>query len=58
MLRHYAQFTASKNQALEDGLGKAKGRSKHWERKAKESKERITSVEKERDEAKEEAQVS
>ena len=50
-LRRYAQFAASKNYALEDGLGKAKARSKHWERKAKEGVERITGVEKEGDEA-------
>ena len=28
-LRLYAQFGASKNHALEDGMGKAKARSKH-----------------------------
>ena len=47
-LRCYAQSAASKHQALENGLGKAKGRSKHWERKAKEGIERITGAEKER----------
>ena len=46
---------ASKHQALEDGLGKAKGRSKHWELKAKEGIERIAGTKKERDGAKEEA---
>ena len=40
---------------LTDTLDKAKARSKHWERKAKATIERITGVEKERDEAKEEA---
>ena len=37
---------ASKHQALEDGLGKDKGRAKHWERKAKEGIERIAGMEK------------
>ena len=54
-LRRYAQCAASKHHALEDALDKAKGRSKHWERKAKEGIERITGAEKERDEAKEES---
>ena len=57
-LQRYAQFATYKHQALEDGLGKAKGRSKHWERKAKEGTERIASAEEERDEAKAEAQVA
>ena len=52
----YALSVASKHHALEDGLGKAK--SKHWERKAKEGIERATTIEKERDEAKEEAQAT
>ena len=55
-LRRYAQSPASKQYALEDALNKAKSRSKDWEQKAKDT-ERIASVEKERDEAKEEAQI-
>ena len=57
-LRHYAQSAASKHHALEDALDKDKGRSKHWERKAKEGIERIASAEKERDEGKKEAQIT
>ena len=57
-LRRYAQSIFSKHHALEDGLGKAKARSKHWEWKAKEGTERIVDIEKERDEAKAEAQVA
>ena len=57
-LQHYAQSTASKHHVLEDNLGKAKARSKHWEWKAKEGIERITGAEKERDEAKVEAQIA
>ena len=53
-LRLYAQSVASKHHALE-GLGKARAKSKHWERKAKEGIERATTMEKERNEAKEEA---
>ena len=49
---------AFKHQALEDGLGKAKGRSKHWESKAKEGIEMITGADKEMEEAKVEAQVA
>ena len=54
----YAQSTASKHHALEDALNKAKARSKHWEWKAKEGIERIIGAEKERDEAKKEAQIA
>ena len=54
-LQRYAQSATSKHQALEDGLGKAKARSKHWEREAKEGIERIAGEKKERDEAKVEA---
>ena len=54
-LRRYAQSADSKHHTLEDALDKTKARSKHWERKAKEGVERITGVENERDEAKEEA---
>ena len=50
-MRRYAQCAASKNHSLEDALDKAKARSKHWEWKVKAGVERITSVEKERDEA-------
>ena len=55
-LRRYAQSATSKHNALQEALGKA--RSKHWERKAKEDIERVTSAERERDEAKEEAQIA
>ena len=55
-LQLYAQSAASKHHALEDDLGKAKVRSKHWEKKAKASARKITSTEKERGEAKEESQ--
>ena len=57
-LRLYARSFASKHHALEDSLGKAKAKSKHWERKAKVVIERAIATEKERDEAKEEAQVA
>ena len=57
-LRHYAQSAVSKHQALKDGLGKAKGISKHWERKVKEGIERIASAEKGREESNVEAQVT
>ena len=43
---------------LEDAEKLAKARSKHWEQKTKEGIERITCAEKERDEAKEEAQIA
>ena len=39
-------------------MGKAKPNSQHWEWEAKASAEKITGVEKERDKAKEEAQVA
>ena len=51
-------MTTSKHRALEESLDKAKFRSKHWEWKANEGTERITSAAKERDRAKEEAQVA
>ena len=54
----YARSTASKHHALEDGLGKAKAKSKHWKQKAKEGIERATTTGNERDEAKEEAQAA
>ena len=54
----YAGFATSKHWALEESLSKAKSWSRHWERKAKESTERTAGVEKERDEANEEAQVA
>ena len=57
-LRLYAQSAVSKHHALEDGLSKANARAKHWERKAEEGTKRITGIEKERDEAKEEAQIA
>ena len=49
----YAQSVVSKHQALDDGLVKAKARSKHWEREAKKGTERVTRAERGRDEAKE-----
>ena len=45
-LRRYAQSVASKHQAFEDCLGKAKGRSKHCEWKAKEGIKRIAGAKK------------
>ena len=57
-LRLYAQLIASKHQALEEGLGKERSKVENWERKAKEGTKRATRVEKERDEAKEEAKVT
>ena len=53
-LRHYAQSAVSKHNALEDTLGKARAKSRYWERKGKEGNERATGAENERDEAKEE----
>ena len=46
------------HRVLEESLGKAQSWSKHWEREAKESFEKTTGAEKERDEAKKEAQVA
>ena len=57
-LRLYAQSAVSKHQALEDGLGKARSKAKYWEQKAKEGTKRAIGVEKERDKAKDEAQVA
>ena len=57
-LRLYTQSTASKHQALEDSLGKARFKAKYWERKTKEGTKRATGVEKERDKAKEKARVA
>ena len=54
----YAGSATSKHRALEESLTKVKSWSKHWERKAKEGMKKIMSMEKERDEAKEEAQVA
>ena len=53
----YAYSAVSKHQALDASLAKAKSKSKHWEWEAKVSGERIARVEKERDEAKQEAKV-
>ena len=53
-LRHYAQSFASNHHTLD----KTKARSKHWEQKAQEGIERMTGVEKERDEAKEGARIA
>ena len=57
-MRLYAGSTTSKHWTLEESLSKAKSWFKHWERKAKEGTVRTTSAEKERNEAKEEAQVA
>ena len=57
-LRLYAGSATSKNRALKKSLSKAKSWSRHWERKAKEGIEKTTCANKERDEAKEKAQVS
>ena len=54
----YAGSATSKHRALKESLTKVKSWSKHWERKAKEGMKKIVSTEKERDEAKEEAQVA
>ena len=48
----------SRSCVLEESLSKAKSWSRHWERKAKEGIEKTTGAEKERDKAKEEAQVT
>ena len=53
-LRRYVQSATSKHHALAT-LDKAKGRSKHWEWKAKEGVKRISSMEKEIDKAQKEA---
>ena len=57
-LRLYAQSTVTKHQALDASLAKAKSKFKHWEREAKTGAKKIARAEKERDEAKEEAQVA
>ena len=54
----YAQAADSMHRVLEESLGKAQSWSKHWEREAKESFEKTTGEEKERDEAKKEAHVA
>ena len=54
-LRLYAQSVVSNHQALDNALVKAKALSKHWEHEAKAGAGKDGSVEKERDEAKEEA---
>ena len=53
----YSQSIISKHQALDASLAKAKS-SKHWEREAKAGAEKIVRAEKERDEAKKEAQIA
>ena len=58
-LRRYTHSIVSKHNALDDALGKARAKSRHWEWKAKEGIERAVEVDNERnerDEAKEEAQ--
>ena len=57
-LRRYAGFAVSKHNSLDDALGKAKAKSRYWERKAKEGIDRATAAEKERDKAKEESQIT
>ena len=54
-LRLYAQSTISKHQALDEAMVKAKSRSKHWDQEANASTGKTASVERERDEAKEES---
>ena len=54
-LHLYAQMLVSKNQTIDNALVKAKARSKHWEWEAKAGAGNNASVDKERDEAKEEA---
>ena len=57
-LRIYAYSTVSKHQALDASLAKVKSKSKHWEREAKAGGRRIARMEKERNEAKQEAKVA
>ena len=60
-LRLYAGSATSKHRALEETLSKVKSWSKHWEWKAKEGTEgmeKTAGAKKERDEAKEEAQIA
>ena len=57
-LRLYVGSTTSKHWAQEESLRKAKSWSRHWKQKTKEGTERTVGVEKERNEAKEEAQVA
>ena len=54
----YAQSAVSKHQALYASLAKAESKLKHWKQEAKASAEKIKRVEKERDEAKQEAKVA
>ena len=57
-LRLYSESVISKNQALYDALVNAKARSKNWECEAKAGEGKAVSVENEKDEAKEEAQLA
>ena len=57
-LRLYAYSAVSKHQALDVALVKAKDRSKHWEQEAKASARKTMNTEREKDEAREEAQVA
>ena len=57
-LRLYAQSVISKHQALDDALVKAKARFKHWEWEAKAGVGKTASLERKRDEAKEEVQLA
>ena len=57
-LQLYAGSATSKHRALEESLSKVKSWSRHWGQKAKEGMMRTAGVEKERNEAKEEAQVA
>ena len=54
----YVGSASSKHRALEESLSKAKSWSRHWEGKSKEGTEKTVGAEKERDEAKKEAQVA
>ena len=57
-LRLYAQSSVSKHQTLDASLAKVESKSKHRKREAKASAEKIERVEKERDEANQEAKVA
>ena len=57
-LQLYAQSVVSKHQALDASLAKAKSKEQYWKQEAKACAEKIEQVEKERDEAKQEAKVA
>ena len=54
----YAHLAVSKHQALDASLAKAKSKSKHWEQETKAGGERIARMEKERNEANQEAKMA